>query len=79
MTSVDVSRGTRNALLGVPREHVWQAATSGSSIDLATLEDAGGNAFAGIDQEHGWLLVLYDDNVIPIPAYLVVLDPGCAP
>lgn len=77
MTSADLGGGARTTLLGVPREHVWQATTTGSSIDLATLKDADGNAFTGADQEHGWLLVLYDDNLLPIPAYLVVLNPAC--
>jgi hypothetical protein len=79
MTSADASSGRRNGLLDLPRDHVWQAPLDTvASVNLATLIDAEGNAFAGVDQEHGWLLALYDDrSLLPVPAYLVVLDPDC--
>jgi hypothetical protein len=78
MTSTDIRAGTRSAVLDASRDHVWRAALNADSVDLGTLTDDAGNGFTGIDKEHGWLLALYEDSLLPVPAYLVELNPNCA-
>jgi hypothetical protein len=46
-----------------------------TSVDLSTLTDDAGDAFTGIDADHRWLFELYDDSLMPAPAYLLELTP----
>jgi hypothetical protein len=54
---------------------------SGTSIDLSKAKDAAGNAFAGIDDSHTWIIALNCTTVCqnPAPWYLTVLKPCSAP
>jgi hypothetical protein len=49
---------------------------AGTTVVLTTLKDANGNAFAGIDATHTWIIALENtDSLNPAPWYLSVLKP----